>query len=150
MAKEPDRSVVFVDTNIFMYAGGAEGSYRVPCIEFLKQVRDGDIYAVTNTEVIQEILYRYSKIGKREVGVTMARSVIGLVSKILPVTQQDIDQMIKYFVRFPRLSARDAVHLACMKTHEIGEIVSLDHDFDEFPWIRRQAPPSLSSRSATS
>ena len=37
----------------------------------------------------------------------------------------------------PRLSARDAVHLAAMEQHGIERILSFDSGFDGFPGITR-------------
>jgi predicted nucleic acid-binding protein len=37
----------------------------------------------------------------------------------------------------PGLSARDAVHLAVMKAHEIVEVFSFDAGFDAVPTVKR-------------
>jgi uncharacterized protein len=41
----------------------------------------------------------------------------------------------------PRLSARDALHVAVMRRHEITEIVSFDRGFDAVNGIRRLPGP---------
>lgn len=69
----------------------------------------------------------------------MARSAIDLVSDLLPIGREEIEQMIKFLVSHPQLGARDAIHLACLRTQGIPEIVSLDRDFDQFQWIRRRS-----------
>ena len=38
---------------------------------------------------------------------------------------------------YPRVSARDAVHLAVMERHEIQRILTFDIGFDGFPGITR-------------
>jgi len=37
----------------------------------------------------------------------------------------------------PRLSARDALHLAVMEQHEIDRILSFDSGFDGYPGVSR-------------
>jgi len=61
---------VFIDSNIPMYVAGAEHPNRQPALRFLERVRDCAVDAVTSTEVLQEILYRYSAIGRREMART--------------------------------------------------------------------------------
>jgi len=53
-----------------MYVAGAEHPNRQPALRFLERVRDCAVDAVTSTEVLQEILYRYSAIGRREMART--------------------------------------------------------------------------------
>ena len=57
---------VFVDSNIPMYVAGGEHEHREPARRFLERVELGQIEASTSTEVLQEILYRYSSIGRRD------------------------------------------------------------------------------------
>ena len=51
---------VFIDSNIPMYVAGANHPHRAPAVRFLERVRRGEVEASTSTEVLQEILYRYS------------------------------------------------------------------------------------------
>ena len=58
MTNEP----YFLDANIFMYAAGAEHPYKAPCVEILARLEVGELQAVINTEILQEMLYRYSRL----------------------------------------------------------------------------------------
>jgi hypothetical protein len=53
----------FIDANIPMYAAGAEHPLKRPCIAILEAIAHDELAAVTNVEVVQEILYRYSALG---------------------------------------------------------------------------------------
>ncbi len=53
---------VFLDTNIFMYAAGAPHPYKEACLRILADMEAGILSAAINTEVLQELLYRYSHI----------------------------------------------------------------------------------------
>ena len=56
---------LFVDTNVFIYAVGRDHPMKRPCVHVIKRIRDGGIVAVINTEIIQEILYRFRAIGQQ-------------------------------------------------------------------------------------
>ena len=44
--------MVFVDSNIFMYAAGSENPHKVPCLTFLHRVAAGTEEACTSVEVL--------------------------------------------------------------------------------------------------
>jgi predicted nucleic acid-binding protein len=54
---------VFIDSNIPMYVADAAHPNREPAMRFMERVRAGEIDACTSTEVLQEILCRYSALG---------------------------------------------------------------------------------------
>ncbi len=55
---------VFIDSNIPMYVAGRDHPNRDPARRFLDAVRAGSVDACTSTEVLQEILFRYSGLGR--------------------------------------------------------------------------------------
>lgn len=122
-----------------MYAGGAEHPHRPACRAIMEAVAGGSLDAVTSTEVIQEILHRFSR-GRREVGRSMAASVLSLFDEILPVDRGVIAETVSLFGDHPGLSARDAIHVATCRLAGISKLVSLDTDFDAVPEIERLSP----------
>ena len=52
---------VFLDTNVFIYSARSEHPPRAPSVNVLKDVSEGALDAVTNAEVVQEILYVLSR-----------------------------------------------------------------------------------------
>ena len=61
---------IFLDANVFMYAAGKPHTYKNPCLHVLKDVETQALSAAVNTEIFQELLYRYSHIGVPEKGVS--------------------------------------------------------------------------------
>jgi predicted nucleic acid-binding protein len=51
---------VFLDVNVFMYAAGAPHPYKAACVRILADMETGALTAAINTEVLQELLYRYT------------------------------------------------------------------------------------------
>lgn len=137
----------FIDTNIPMYAGGAPHPLRVPCQRVIKAIVAGEIEAVTDSEVLQEILYRYLKLGEREKGFKVFDSFQRIMSGVvLPVEEQDILKARELVEQYSHLSPRDSVHLAVMLNNGISEIISTDRDFDRLEGIRRLDPMAVQWR----
>jgi predicted nucleic acid-binding protein len=53
--------ITFLDVNVFMYSAGAPHPYKDPCVRILSDVETGVLAAAVNTEIFQELLYRYSR-----------------------------------------------------------------------------------------
>jgi predicted nucleic acid-binding protein len=128
---------VFIDSNIPMYVAGTAHAHRAPARRFLERVRHGDLEACTSTEVLQEILYRYSSLGRRD----LARQVYDLFVEICPdvldVTLADTDRARDLLLEIDEISARDAVHAGVMLNHDLEWIASFDRGFEYVPGIRR-------------
>jgi predicted nucleic acid-binding protein len=122
--------VIFLDANVFMYATGTESPYREPCRRILTTVVHASLPAVTNTEVIQEILYRYHRAGQAALAVQRAREACALVSTVLPVEADDLSRAMTWLQRHRTLGVRDAIHAASALRWRCEQIVSADRGFD--------------------
>jgi uncharacterized protein len=134
---------IFIDTAIFMYAGGAEHSLRQPSRAFLRAVAEGQLEAVTSVEVIQEILRRFVAIKRAETGAAMAREVMAAVRPLLPITHAVVERMPDLVERYPSLTARDLIHVATCLEEGIDTIVSPDRGFDAVTELRRLDPSEV-------
>jgi predicted nucleic acid-binding protein len=128
---------VFIDSNIPMYVAGRDHPHREPARRFLEQVRKGEMDAVTSTEVLQEILYRYSALGRRDFGCEVYDLFVDICPAVLGVTLADTDRARDILTSTLDISARDAVHAAVMLNHEISRIATFDADFDRVNGIQR-------------
>ena len=66
----------FLDTNVFLYAAGSSHRLREPCQEILRRVADGNLFAITSTEVVQELLYVLDRRGRGADGIRLSRRVL--------------------------------------------------------------------------
>ncbi len=134
-------SPVFIDTNIPMYAAGVLHPLREPSQRVIRAIARGELEAVTDAEVLQEILYRYLHIGEREKGFQVfdyfRRIMLG---HILPVEDRDVQRARELAEEYPTLSPRDLIHLAVMQHYNIHEIITADRSFDVVPGIQRIDP----------
>ncbi len=99
--------------------------------------------AVTNTEVLQEILHRYFSIGKPEIAEIAYTSTIKLCISVFPVTLAETETALELMKATPSITSRDAIHAATMINNGIKEIMSTDTHFDLIPQIKRVDPEKI-------
>ena len=126
-----------------MYVAGAEHPNRALARRVLESVRSGDIEGCTSTEVLQEILYRYSAIRRRDLGAEVYDLFVQLCPVVFDVTIADTDGARQLLLQHPALSARDCIHAAVMRNHEIEVIATFDTGFDQTGGMRRLASSEL-------
>lgn len=133
---------VFLDANVFMYAAGAPHAYKAVCVQILADVETGSLAAVINTEILQELLYRYSHIGLADHGVLLCRDILKYPLTVLPITEADVRDALDVLTPAPTsgLKPRDAIHAATMRAHGLSQIISADRDFDRLSFVTRIDP----------
>lgn len=132
-------NLVFIDSNIFMYAIGASHPYKTPSENLIRKIVEGQISAATDVEVLQEILYRYGAIGKSKLGYDLFDQILLTLTMIWSVEKEDLVIARKIQEKHD-LKTRDAIHIATMTRHHVQTLYSYDKDFDRFPSIKRLMP----------
>ncbi len=135
--------MVFLDTNVFLYASGADHPFRRPSQQILERVAHGDLAATTNSEVVQEILFVLNRRGMASAGRELARRTILLFPDLLPVTRADMLTACDLLEQYPALPTRDAIHVATMLNQKIETIVSADGHFEGIRGIQWVTPSAL-------
>jgi predicted nucleic acid-binding protein len=129
--------VTLIDSNIPMYLVGGEHPLRAEARRLVEaSLRDGE-RLVTDAEVLQEILHRYVAIRRRDFVQPAFDALLGVVDEVLPVEGADVGRAKEIVLGKPKLSARDAIHLAIMERGGIRKIMSFDTGFDGYPGITR-------------
>jgi predicted nucleic acid-binding protein len=129
--------VILVDSNIPMYLVGAPHPHKSDAQRLLEQLVSQRQRLVTDAEVLQEILHRYVAIDRRDAIQPAFDALLGVVDQVLAVDLATVERAKQIVLGHRRLSARDAVHLAAMEQHRIGQILSFDSGFDGFPGVSR-------------
>ena len=130
----------FLDANLIMYSVGGPHPLKDPCNRVLEKIKSGDIFSVTNTEVLQEILHRYFSIGKPEIAEIAYASLIRICISVYPVTIAETDRALSLMKEIPTITSRDAIHAATMINNGIEKIISTDIHFDLISEIKRIDP----------
>jgi len=134
----------FLDVNVFMYAAGVSHPYKEPCIRILSDLETGNLVAAINTEILQELLYRYSHIKLADKGIQLCRDILKYPLTVLPITEADLRTAIDLFDSYHSigLKPRDAIHAATMQNNNIDRLISTDKDFDPLGFVVRVDPLS--------
>lgn len=137
--------LVFLDVNIPMYAAGGPHPLKEACTWLMTEVASNRLPAAIDTEIIQEVLYRYGALQKFEIAVRMAASLLELIPVILPVRPADTRLSIELFGQYAPTgaTARDAIHAAVMQHNGLRQIISTDLHFDQFEALTRLDPWQL-------
>ena len=130
----------FLDANLIMYSVGGPHPLKDPCKKVLERIKSGNIFSVTNTEVLQEILHRYFSIGKPDIAEIAYTSMIRICISVYPVTIAETDRALSLMKEIPAITSRDAIHAATMINNGIREIISTDIHFDLISEIKRIDP----------
>lgn len=120
-----------------MYIVGDDHRHKVDAQRLLERLATERRLLVTSSEVFQELLHRYVSSGRRDAIEPVFGALRGIVDDVLAVEEADVLVAKDLVHAYPRLSARDAVHAAVMRRHQITEILSFDSGFDEVSGIRR-------------
>ena len=129
--------MILIDSNIPMYLVGAPHPHKSDAQHRLERLLSDRKRLVTEAEVLQEILYRYVAINRRDAIQPAFDALLNVVDEVLPVEHTIVERAKQIVLGHSRLSARDAVHLAVMESNGIQQVLSFDAGFDGFPGISR-------------
>jgi predicted nucleic acid-binding protein len=136
-------TIPFIDANIIMYTVGKEHKYKHPCSLLVRRIAKENIVVASDTEILQEILYRYWLIREFERARETYSDFKRLVSLMFPVTIDDVDLALELLERHQNIQPRDAIHAAVMLNNGLTRIYSTDAHFDEIKEIERLDPIDL-------
>ena len=129
--------MIFIDSNVPMYLVGAPHPNKDRALAILTQlVRDGEQF-VTDVEVYQEILHRYTAIQRPDAIDAAFESLDAIADDVLAFAMPEIRAARALIGLVDGLSARDALHVAVMQKAGINRILSFDGGFDTCPGINR-------------
>jgi len=120
-----------------MYLIGAPHPHKTESQVLLERVIAEGQRLVTDAEVLQEILHRYTAIGKREAIAPALQVTLDIVDEVMPIEKSEVLRAGEIVQNRALISARDAVHIAVMERHGIRSILSFDGDFDRWPGLHR-------------
>jgi uncharacterized protein len=122
--------MIFVDTNVFMYAVGREHPLRSEARAFFLAHLESAEVLVSSAEVMQELVHAYlpvNRIDALDAAFTLARTQLG---SIWPVEAEDVELARSLIDRHPALAARDLLHLACCTRRGVTRVQTYDRALD--------------------
>jgi hypothetical protein len=120
-----------------MYLVGAQHPHKVHARALLERFASEGERLVTDAEVFQELLHRYSAIGRLDAVDPAFEALSGIVDEVFPVDLPRVERAKSILLATAGLSARDALHLAVMEKQGVHRIASFDAGFDGYPGVER-------------
>jgi predicted nucleic acid-binding protein len=129
--------LIFVDSNVPMYLVGAAHPHKRDAQRLLERCISERIPLVTDAEVLQEILHRYTAIRRRDAIQPAFDALLGVVDDVWAVDRRAVERAKTILLERESLSARDALHVALMEQNGVTRIASFDTGFDVVPGLER-------------
>lgn len=120
-----------------MYLVGGDHPHKADAQRLIERAICNNERLVTNAEVFQEILHRYTAIQRPDAIQSCFNTLLGIADEVFSVEEQDVRAAKDILLGSRKLSARDALHVAIMRRHDVRQIMTFDQGFDGLPGIRR-------------
>ena len=129
--------MIFIDSNVPMYLVGAHHPNKTRAVQLAGElIRNGE-RLVTDIEVYQEILHRYTAIRRTDAIDGAFRSLDTIADEVFGYGMPEIRAAWTIIDSVEGVSARDALHVAVMRSNRVDRILSFDRGFDAIPGIER-------------
>ena len=129
--------MIFIDANVPMYMVGGPHPNKDRVDALLDQLSAGGEELITDTEVYQEILHRYTHTGRPYMIDPAFEKLDSIVDKVVTFDMPEVRYARELLRAVPGISARDAIHVAVMRREGITRILSFDRGLDACPGIER-------------
>jgi predicted nucleic acid-binding protein len=120
-----------------MYLIGAPHPHKAEAQVLMERLIAAGERMVTDAEVLQEVLHRYTAIHKREAIEPALQMMLDISDEVFSIEQRDVMRAGEIVQNPARFSARDAIHIAVMERHGVRSIFSFDANFDRWPGLKR-------------
>jgi predicted nucleic acid-binding protein len=118
--------LIFVDTNVVMYAVGRPHPLKEEARGFFEAALHDRTPLATSAEVLQELLHVYLPVGRLQTLDAALGIVESLVETVWAVEREDVRLARSLVGRHGQLGARDLLHLACCRRRGVDEIKTFD------------------------
>ena len=129
--------MIFVDANVPMYVVGESHPNQDRVATLISQLRADGEELVTDAEVYQEILHRYTSNERPQMLDAAFRELDSIVDEVFTFGMPEVRYARELLRTVPNISARDAIHVAVMRREGITRILSFDQGLDACPGIER-------------
>jgi predicted nucleic acid-binding protein len=129
--------VIFIDSNVPMYLVGASHPHKEAARLLLDRWINRGERMVTSAEVLQEIVHRYHSIKRPDAIQPAFDALLGVIDEVFAVELADVQRAKELLLGRPKLSSRDALHVAVMERREIVQVMSFDAGFDAVGTVER-------------
>ncbi len=119
--------MIFVDTNVFMYAVGRPHPLKGTAREFFIESNRNRAPLCTSAEVLQELVHAYLPVARWQTLDAAMALVARSRVEVWPLEYEDVTLARQLHEQYPTLGARDLCHLASCRRRGVSEIKTFDH-----------------------
>jgi len=120
--------MIFVDSNVFIYAVGRSHPLKIEAQKFFLDSGNDGKRLVTSAEVLQELLHVYLPVERMEtLDAAMELATQG-IDQVIPIDSAAVLHARNLVDNFPGLTARDLLHLSICHLHKIKELKTFDRN----------------------
>ena len=118
--------MIFVDTNVFMYAVGRPHELKGPARRFFVEANGNAIPLCTSAEVMQELAQVYLPTGRTQALDAALGLIASAAVEVWPLEEADVTLARRLHEQYPTLQARDLCYLASCRRRGVREIKTFD------------------------
>ena len=119
--------MIFVDTNLIMYAVGRPHPLRDLAREFFVAANRNDTPLCTSAEVLQELLHAYLPVARFQALDAAMALIDRFQVEVWPLDEEDVTLARQLHQQYSGLSPRDLCHLASCRRRGVSKIKTFDH-----------------------
>ena len=120
--------MIFVDSNVFIYAVGRPHPLREEAQRFFLKASEEGKRLVTSAEVLQELIHVYLPVGRMETLDAALELATEGVDRVIPIDSDTVMHCRNLISKNPSLTARDLLHLSVCQIHKVKELMSFDRN----------------------
>lgn len=129
--------MIYLDTNIFIYASIDESEIGKKCSEIISVHLNEKKDVATSCLTWDEVVYGIRKKVGKEISVIQGKNLIEMQNLFWLDTNNIIISKAQELMEAYNLKPRDAIHAATAIVNGIKEIISDDPDFDKIKELKR-------------
>ncbi len=118
--------MIFVDTNVFMYAVGGPHPLRTAAREFFLMSNGNRTPLCTSAEVLQELVHAYLPVARVEALDAAMALVVRCRVQVWPLEEEDVTLARQLHEQYSMLGARDLCHLASCRRRGVSKVITFD------------------------
>ena len=120
--------MIFVDSNVFIYAVGRSHPLKVEAQGFFLDASNQGKRLATSAEVLQELLHVYLPVERMETLDAAIELATQGVDQVIPIDASAVLHARNLVDNFPGLTARDLLHLSVCQLNKIKELKTFDRN----------------------
>ena len=121
--------MIFVDTNVFMYAVGRPHVLQTPAQDFFVEANESSTPLCTSAEVLQELAHIYLPSGRPQTFDATLGLIASASVEVWPLEEEDVTLARQLHEQYSELQARDLCHLASCRRRGVRAIKTFDQTF---------------------